>query len=313
METEPISQNGIVSSPRFTASVLRAGEPRLDRGLSRRKFLAQAAAGSIAVSVGCDNFEGAGRAPDGRRPVAQAGVFGFTIDLYRNGTFRVNADYRKVALCGLFAVGVVPAAGVLAGNALITLMDHANSSNYLLSVATSGLSGFAGAKLIHPSIDLDVDLAEFLKGGRPDPVPLKFEAYDDRSFVVDTKSVDDFRFAEGKWQAYGPNGQPVEFRISSTRDNSFMLVESPAFASPASYQVKRHFRSTNSGRSQPVLEGDVLGTFRSDPSRRPRRSPLKLICVDANTIQAESQYLTWDATGQSTGSQFWPFRMERIG
>lgn len=276
---------------------------------SRRLFLGALAVGSGWYALrGCDNFAGVGDDPSGRGPAVKAGTFGISVDFYTDGTFRVNADPRRVVLHGLFALGVMPARGFLAAGALLTLLDHADDKQWLLGITCSGIVGYMGDRFVDPLFELDVDIDELAA----DSITVEvLEAGESK--LPETVLVSSPEEIEGSWTAYGIHGAPLDFRIMdwSPHSNS-MLIDSSTFVEPARFDVSDAVLVGLVSGDILELSGRVSGRFESDPTRRVRSAPLVLRCLDRNTIQAETRYIKWDRTGRVMDSAFWPLRMNRV-
>jgi len=146
-----------------------------------------------------------------------------------------------------------------------------------------------------------------------DTTTMNFEAFDDRpGFDTGASPAgDDLGFLAGSWKAFAPAGQIVMFRFRPTNRDTTFAVDSAGFIAPATFRVDRQFERSDSTLPATVVEGSITGSFRGDAYHAPRSSPLKLTCLDRNTILAETRYLRWDGAGRTLPSLFWPFRMIR--
>lgn len=278
-----------------TRSLLMYRRGLLQRGVS--------ATGLLALS-GCDvQYTGTGPDPSGKLPFVAAGLFGISLDFYADDTVRLNADWRKFVLHGLFFVGSIPSSVVAAGCLAVEFIDHYQQESFLVGVASSAVSDVIAQKVIHPAVDFQVDITQFRRESRT--IELQFEesnATIARNEPVATQPS----MIRGRWYGYSPRGLRIEYSFEP--DSNGTKIRSSEFTSDGYFR----FEKKSTIDSALVLNGTAMATFRNDPAQKQRTSAMTFRCINDREIDAETTYFEIDKRGKVARERWWPFRLSRV-
>lgn len=291
----PASQHQSVNAP-----ILKS---RTKRQLSRREFTTILATISVLPLAGCNEYRGIGPDPDGKESAVSAGAFGFTVDWYGDGTFRLNADFRKVLLYGMFATGSIALPALMAGQVALTLIDNINNESFVLACASESVTAIGTNALLGRFGDFQVDVTQFRKSRNTQ----KFGLTGNRSTdLVTGSSVTQRSAINGTWKGYAPNGRGFTYDFATPTYNS-MEIRSAKLDGPASFG----FTQSSQGGAM-IFSGTVRGTFSEDKSGQVRSSSMKLLVINENVIQAETYYIAIDSNGNEVSRRWWPFQLRRV-